>query len=258
MATSHLLKDKFRVVDGLDTSIVEELYHVTGIVNWTNESTVTEVLNYVPRVKGQAHPEVTDAICLYKSLYQKINPTDALVYVYFSSRTTSTRRFRSSSTRGFTGSVQAPYWTRSTSSAGTDRWVFHYQSLQREHSLKVETRYVRNGSLTDTAIGIMHNLVGSVFRFPDNINGIPYLLKSPSISDWAPGQSRLIYTFETACRMPVVPANTILGQDAPLPALGFLEEWYAALGGNGTPLPIGVLPVTRYYQATHSQLPFLD
>lgn len=259
MATAHLLQDGFRIRSGLDVTTVELMYHVTDITGWNSENTETAVLAYVPFVRGQPHPEYGNAICLDKVLHKKINPTDALVYVFFSSRTTSTRRFRSSSTRGFSGTVQVPYWTRTTSSAGTDRWFMQFKTEQREHALKVETRYVRNGSLTDTAIGTMHNLVGTVFRFPDNVNGIPYLLKSPSITDWAPGQSRLIYTFETTCRLPEMLVSTISGQDLRLPPLGYLDEWYAPLGGNGVPLPIAVRTwQSRYSLSFQFQLPFLD
>lgn len=257
MPTAYLLNARFRPSSGLHRSTVDEVWHVTGITGWNADTTQTAVFSAVPRVQGQVHPDLTECICLNITLAEIIGPTEALVSVFFSTNHSEVRRFRTSSMQGFTGNVRVPYWTQTTTAAGAS-WRLSYAYDQREHVRRVETRYARNGSLTDAAIATMLSRVGGVFRFPDAVNGTPYLLKSPSIVDYAPGQSRLIYTFETSCPLLAMPAGSIGGQNQALPALNFLEEWFAPEGGSATPLPIVVRPwQTRYRLFTHADLPLL-
>lgn len=249
---AHLLRKRFRPHRGLHRSSVTELWHVDSIEGWNADSTSSFVFQQIPRVIGQSHPDIGEAICTDFALDEQISLTDALVLVFFSTNHSEVRRFRTSSTRGFTGSVRVPYWTNTNG-----RWTLSYAYDQREHVRRVETRYVRNGSLTDAMIATITSLVGSVFRFPEP-NGIPFLLKSPSIMDYAPGQSRLIYTFETSCRCVAMPAGTLPGQNQALPALDYLQEWFAAEGGTAAPLSIVARPwQSRYFAALQSQLPFL-
>jgi hypothetical protein len=253
MATAHLLADRFQPKIGLDTSTVSEMYHVTGITNWTAGNTELEVFGYVNVSIGQAHPDIKDAICVDKGLYRKISNTDALVYVYYTSRTSDVRRYRSSSTRGFSGSATLPIWTLTTGG----RYQYSSLSIPRETPVLMETRIVRNGSLNDSARATMQQLVGSVF-IPPNSGGIPYRLQSPSIVDFAPGQSRLVYSFKSSSRLLGLPVGTIIGQDIAVPALDYLQEWHAPLGGNGTPLAIRAIPWQVLYNfSPNSSLPFL-
>jgi hypothetical protein len=238
MATAHLLADRFQPKIGLDTSTVSEMYHVTGITNWTAGNTELEVFGYVNVSIGQAHPDIKDAICVDKGLYRKISNTDALVYVYYTSRSGQVRRYRSSSTTG-------------------GRYQYSSLSIPRETPVLMETRIVRNGSLNDSARATMQQLVGSVF-IPPNSGGIPYRLQSPSIVDFAPGQSRLVYSFKSSSRLLGLPVGTIIGQDIAVPALDYLQEWHAPLGGNGTPLAIRAIPWQVLYNfSPNSSLPFL-
>lgn len=255
--TAHLLAQNYRPNLGLNETSVDEIWHVEGITNWTEASTVAEVLDRIPgRAIGAIHPDpgLSSAIVVNKSIYRKINPTDALVLVQFRTNHSTVRRVRSSRTIGRTSSVRVPNWANSN-----NEWVKTEQYEPREIILRVETRILRNGSLNDAAREEMFALVGTVFRFPDTVNGVPYLLKSPSISDFAPGQSRLVYTFETSCRIQPMAANTLQGQSLALPGLDYLQEWFSPDGHvGGVPLPIQVRRwQDRYPLSFQFQLPFL-
>lgn len=266
---AHLQLADFSPNRGLYRSSVAELWHVTGITGWNADNTSSAVFDAIPRTEGQAHPDITEAICTNFSLRKKINTsvfdsnagsfvTEAFVVVFFGSTSGEVIRQRSSSTRGFTSSVQCPNWTR-TSVGGTSIWTPTETSIPREQILRVETRYLRNGSLNDAAREQMFSRVGTVFRFPDNVNGIPHVLKSPSIVDYAPGLSRLVYLFETSCRLQPIAAGTMIGQDLALPALDYLQEYYAPRGSIGND-PIAIQPFRwqdRLPLSIHANLPFL-
>lgn len=257
--SAHLLARNFRPNYGLNYSSLDELWHVDSISGWTYDNTVSVVFAQVPRSLGNAIPELGSAVVVNISLHQYINPTDAIVLVQARTNHGTVYRFRSSAIQGYTGTMRVPYWARTTSASGVI-WSPKEAIEPREYSRRVVTVYIRNGDLTDSFIQTINQQVGTVVRFPDNVNGIPYLMKSPSIVDYAPGQTRVIYSFETSCRVLAMPAGTILGQDVALPALDYLQEWYAPFGQtSGNPLPIQVRRwQDRYPLTLQSSVPFLN
>lgn len=254
--SAHLLRRNFRPRKGLHRSTVTELWHVDSIDNWTPANTQTAVYAQIPYTLGIAHPDIGEAILTDYDLVEKVSNTDAIVVVYFNTNHGEVVRFRSSSTRGYTGSLAVPNWSLSGSGAN-QTWVLSQSIEPREYSRRVETRYVRNGSLSDPVREDILSRVGTIFNFPDTVNGIPHLLKAPSIVDYAPGQSRLIYTFETKVPVLAMPVGTLIGQNVALPALGYLQEYFAPEGQTaGVPHPIQARSL-RYPRTFHFSLPFL-
>lgn len=253
---AHLLASDYQAADGVDQSYVDELYHVTGITSWSADNPQS-VMDAVPRALYDFHPDITDAMVVSKRIVKHISPTDALVMVQFRNRHSSVYRSRGRSFSGYTSRVTIPNWAPTTTAGGRIIWKRQDFSMPREHIRLTETRYLRNGDFTDPVRATIFNLVGTVVRFPDAVNGIPFLLKSPSITDYAPGMTRLIYTFDTSCRILERITNPD-GHGRPLPALNYLEEWFAPDAGTGTPQPITVLRWQDHYPLTfHITLPFL-
>ncbi len=256
MPTAHLLASDYQAADGTDYSYVDELYHVTDITGWNSENPHT-VLDAVPRAMEEFHANILGAMVVSKKIVKHISPTDALVMVQFRNRHSAVYRSRSRSFTGYTSRVSIPNWAPTTTTGGRIIWKRQDFSMPREHIRLTETRYLRNGSFNDDIRATIFNLVGTVVMFPDDINGIPFLLKSPSITDYAPGMTRLIYTFDTSCRILERIVNPD-GHGRPLPRLNYLEEWFAPDAGTGTPQDISVLRWQDHYQRTfHITLPFL-
>lgn len=270
--TANLLYADYNVDWGLHRSSVAELWLVNGVTGWTDRNFTDVVVPHIPRQRGQVHPGIENAICRNFRCVKKINTGQttgtpnfsplfaAKVAVFFTSSHTEAISSRASMTVGYTGTVQVPNWTLtivSTSGGSQAVWVPSTTNEPREYLRRVETRFVRDGAVSDNILNQIFVRVGAVFV----LNGIPYLLKSPSIVNLPNQLTRVVYTFETSCQMLERPANPGDGQDITLPYLNFLQEWFQPLGlDGGSPPPIIVRDWSdRYPQVVNTNtLPFLN
>lgn len=276
---AKLLKADYQREYGLHREAGIELWHVTGITSWTDNNTVDRVYKQIPRALGQVCPGLTNAILLNYRLQEKINTgqtdstdgpiCEAIVSLHYDSTNNESFRIRSRGLGGYRDRVVAPYWSYNGAS-----WQLTEKMLPRQCLRRVETRYVRNGSVTESNIRAINAKIGWVFHFPRVLspdpagqgpdpNAIPYVLMPPSIVDLSNGLTRVVYTFESSCRMRGIQLGRISGVDVALPPLDYLQEWYAPFSfktdGSRQPSDIQVVPWwDLYYRDPSESLPFID
>jgi hypothetical protein len=224
---ANLLRQQFNAGRGLQRISVQELWHVDEIAGWDRSTTSTAVLAQVPVAEGSSHPDPSFAAakCVFKGVARQLSPTEAFVLVVYDSDIRWGALPRSGSrTLATNVKVQVPAY-KSIGTGDGGRIMYILSSTPYEKLRGEITVYEERFTGTD-AVVLRPQIIPNVGK-RYTIGGTPFLLKDFSIDESRTGQSRIVYQFVTRTPMASIPADPSEGLDLTVPALSYLDEWYA-------------------------------
>ena len=243
MSDAHLQRVGFVPHKGRDRTTVTELYHIPDIDGWNHDNTGSAVFSKLPYQIGTSHPdpELGAATCrdivlqdrwtsgIETSVGSGAYYWHAKVVVYFSSSNREAFNPTSSSSRYGSQFIEIPMWE-----GLGERRALRFKRIERPTIRRLETRHFRTAVVTESVRHNIANVIGSVYYIGANPPGptlppygyagaIPYIFRSPSITDVGNGLTRIIYPFETTCRIRGRAGNP--PSQTAIPDLDYLETW---------------------------------
>lgn len=200
--------------------------------------------------RGTAHPIFTTALVTGHRLVHIIGAHSVLMTVFYRNYGLYTGGPRAAvSSYGGAGEVPLPVWVRLTATATTGPSFSYYRlsdqfKWQRQHTLRVETRWIGGNQVSAVQRAIARSM-GGWYQIDNDF----YLLSGQSsVSFDGYTYTRANYVFENWASFPGASANDPLLRNAvAIPALNNLQEWQTAQNTDPTQPPIiTVVPHTAF------------